>query len=136
MWIAYSFGAMAFLAVMTLMFIPPGRAGVNPSVTLFYLFLCACLFIFGCLKVQGTSLHVSRTALVWILGAAIMSFLGNLCALRAITLAPNPGYASAIEASKAPVVMLLSVWLFASHFSTIKGLGALLCAIGVALLSL
>jgi uncharacterized membrane protein len=136
MWIVFSLGAMGFLAAMTLMFVPPGRAGVNPSVVLFYLFLCACLFNFGYITFQRTSFGVSWNALLWIVGAALASFLGNLCALNAINLAPNPGYASAIEASKAPVVMLLSVWLFASHFSVLKGLGALFCAIGVALLSL
>jgi len=136
MWIVYSLGAMVFLAAMTLMFVPPGRAGVHPSVVLFYLFLLACLFNFGYLKFQQTSLNVSWNALLWIVGAAMASFLGNLCALNAINLAPNPGYASAIEASKAPVVVLLSVWLFASHFSLMKGLGALFCAVGVALLSL
>jgi uncharacterized membrane protein len=136
MWIVFSIGAMGFLAAMTLMFVPPGRAGVHPSVVLFYLFLCACLFTFGYLTFQRTALDVSWNALLWIVGAALASFLGNLCALKAINLAPNPGYASAIEASKAPVVVLLSVWLFASHFSLVKGLGALFCAIGVALLSL
>jgi uncharacterized membrane protein len=136
MWIAYSLGAMGFLAVMTLMFVPPGRAGVQPSVVLFYLFLCACVLNFGYVKYQRTPLTVSCSAMLWIVGAAMASFLGNLCALNAINLAPNPGYASAIEASKAPVVVILSVWLFASHFSLIKGLGALLCAVGVALLSL
>jgi hypothetical protein len=136
MWIVYSLGAMGFLAAMTLMFVPPGRAGVPPSVVLFYLFLCACVLNFGFIKFQRTSLDVSWNAMLWIGGAALASFLGNLCALNAINLAPNPGYASAIEASKAPVVVLLSVWLFASHFSLLKGLGVLLCAIGVALISL
>lgn len=136
MWIVYSLGAMGFLAAMTLMFVPAGRAGVPPSVVLFYLFLFACLLDLGYLKCQGTPLNVSRSAMIWIVGAALTSFLGNVCALKAINLAPNPGYASAIEASKAPVVVLLSIWLFASHFSLQKGLGALLCALGVALLSL
>jgi uncharacterized membrane protein len=136
MWVVYSLGAMGFLAAMTLMFVPPGRAGVQPSVVLFYLFLFVCAINFAYVKYQGTSLAVPRNAMLWIVGAALASFVGNLCALNAINVAPNPGYASAIEASKAPVVVLFSVWLFASHFSFLKGLGALLCAIGVALLSL
>jgi uncharacterized membrane protein len=127
---------MGFLAAMTLMFLPPMRAGAQPSVVLFYLFLLACLFNVGYLKLQQTSLHVSGSAMRWIVGAAMASFVGNLCALKAFNLAPNPGYASAIEASKAPVVALLSIWLFASHFSLLKGLGVLFCAIGVALIGL
>lgn len=35
--------------------------------------------------------------------------------------APNPGFVCAIEAAKAPVMMLASLWLFTSHFSTLKG---------------
>jgi hypothetical protein len=136
MWIVASLGAMGFLAAMTLMFVPPGRAGVPASVVLFHLFLLACLLNFGYLQLQGIPLKVSWNLWPWIVGAALTSFLGNLCALKAINLAPNPGYASAIEASKAPVVVLFSVWLFASHFSYVKGLGVLCCAIGVALLSL
>ncbi len=136
MWIVFSLAAMGFLAAMTLMYVPPGRAGVHPSVLLFYLFLCAGLFNFGYVKFHGTPLTISRSSLLWIIGAAVASFFGNLCALQAINLAPNPGYASAIEASKAPVVVLLSVWFFAAHFSWLKGLGALFCALGVALISL
>ena len=136
MWIVFSLGAMGFLAAMTLMYLPPIRAGVEPSVVLFYLLLIACLFNFGHLKIQRIPLHVSGSAMPWIVGAALTSFLGNLCALKAFNLAPNPGYASAIEASKAPVVAILSIWLFASHFSALKGLGVLCCAIGVALISL
>ena len=136
MWIAYSLGAMVFLAAMTLMFVPLGRAGVSPSVVLFYLFLFVCIFSLGHIKLRGMSLNVSWNAMLWIVGASLTSFLGNYCALKAIFLAPNPGYASAIEASKALVVVLLSVWFFAAHFSWLKGLGALCCSIGVALLAL
>ena len=136
MWIIYSLGAMGFLAAMTLMFVPAGRAGAQPAVLLFYLLACAAAFNVGHLVIQGTSFRLSKVAAMWIIAAALASFLGNLCAVKAILTAPNPGYASAIEASKAPVVMLLSVFLFASHFSLLKGLGAVLCAVGVALLSL
>ncbi len=72
--------------------------------------------------------------MLWIAGAALTSFLGNLCAVNAINLAPNPGYASAIEASKAALVVLLSVLLFASDFSFLKGLGVMCCTIGVVML--
>jgi uncharacterized membrane protein len=136
MWVALSFGSMAFLATMMLMIVPPGRAGVQPSVVLFYLFLMASVINFGYLKYQGTSLQISGNALLWVAGAALTSFLGNFLYFKAINIAPNPGYACAIEASKAPVVALLSILLFASHFSILKGLGVLCCAVGVALISL
>ncbi|MEN6450274.1 MAG: EamA family transporter [Thermoguttaceae bacterium] len=135
LWIVYSLGAMAFLAAMTLMFVPVTRS-TPPSVVLFYLFVAVAIVNFGYLRYQGTPLNVSTTGLLWILAAALASFCGNLCNLNAIKLAPNAGYAAAIEASKAPVVVLMAALLFAQHLSFTKGLGAALCAIGVALLSL
>ena len=70
MWVAYSFGAMGFLAAMTLMFVPPGVAGVQPSIVLFYLFVIGGLFNFSYLTFQRTSLHVPRSVMLWIVGAA------------------------------------------------------------------
>lgn len=136
MWIVFSFGAMGLLATMLLLFVPLGRMGVHPSVVLFYLFTVGALLSFVYLKYFGTSLRLPGIAPVWIVFAAIASFLGNLCYLRAINLAPNPGYPTAIEGSKMLVVTLLSVWLFAAPFSCLKGLGALCCAVGVALMCL
>jgi len=136
MWIILSFGGMGLMAAMLLLFVPAGRAGVNPAVVLFYCttIASACSFIY--LKLQRIPLRVSRTALLWMLCAAVAGFLGNLCYLMAIFIAPNPGYPGAIEGSKMLIVTLASVWLFASHFSLRKGLGALCCAIGVALICL
>jgi hypothetical protein len=136
MWIVLSLGSMLFLAAMMLMIVPPGRAGVPASVLLFYLLLMACLFNLSYLGYQGTSLRLPMSTMGWMVGAALASFLGNFCYIAAINIAPNPGFACAIESAKAPVVMLASIWLFASDFSTLKGLGVLCCAIGVALISL
>ena len=135
MWIALSFGSMLLLAAMMLMIVPPGRAGAHPSVVLFYIFLLGGLFNLGYVKYQGTSHRLPGSTLLWIAGAAMASFLGNFCYIKAINIAPNPGYACAIEALKAPVVVLMSIWLFASHFSFLKALGVLCCGIGVALIS-
>ena len=136
MWIILSLGAMGFLGTMILLIVPPGRAGVHPSVVIFYIFLFGCLFNLGYLKFQGTSLRLPGNIVPWLLCAAMASFVGNLCHFKAINLVPNPGYACAIEASKALLVALLSIWLFASPFSLMKGLGVLCCAIGAALISL
>jgi hypothetical protein len=136
MWIVLSLATMGLMATMLLFLIHLGRVGVEPSIVLLYLFAAGCAFNFVYLKVMGTPLHLSATAVPWILGAAAASFFGNLCGLMAMKLAPNPGYPVAIEGSKMVVVTLLSIWLFAAHFSAVKGLGALFCAIGVALICL
>ena len=59
MWIALSLGAMGLLATMLLLIVPPGRAGVQASVILFYVFAAGALFNFVYLKYQGTSLRLS-----------------------------------------------------------------------------
>jgi uncharacterized membrane protein len=136
MWVMLSLGAMSVLAAMTLVFVKLGRDGVPSSIILFYLFVFASIINFGYLKVLKTPLQVSGNALLWILVTAILSFMGNMLVLQSFKTAPNPGYASAIEASKAAVIMLLSIWLFSSQITITKGLGVILCTIGVALISL
>jgi hypothetical protein len=68
--------------------------------------------------------------------AAVASFFGNLCLLKAINEAPNAGYPTAIVSFQMVVVTLASVWLFAAQFSVIKGLGVLLAALGIGLICL
>jgi hypothetical protein len=134
MWIGLSFAAMGFLAAMLLLVVPPGRAGVPAPVVVFYIFALAAVFNFAYLKFQGLSIRLSGSAAMWITAAALASFVGNACFFKAMQVAPNPGYPGAIEGCKMLVVTLLSVWLFAAHFSLLKGLGALCCALGVALM--
>ena len=136
MWIALSLATMGLLAVFLLLIVPPGRAGVDPSVVLFYVFAGASLLNFAYLMLGGIPLHVPETPLLWIVCASVASFFGNLCILAAMRLAPNPGYPIAIEGSKMLVVMLASVWLFNADLSLLKGMGALCCATGVALICL
>jgi uncharacterized membrane protein len=134
MWIGLSFAAMGLLASMLLLVVPPGRAGVPAAVVVFYIFAVAACLTFLYLKSQGISIRMPGSAVAWVGAAALASFLGNLCFFKAMQVAPNPGYPGAIEGSKMLLVTVLSVWLFSAHFSLLKGLGALCCAIGVALM--
>ena len=136
MWIVLSLGGAALLATMLLLFVPAYHAGVDPALVLFYVWAVGAPCIFVYIKLRRIPLRVPRTARTWLVGAIFTSFLGNLCYLTAMSRAPNPGYPGAIEGSKMLVVTLVSVWLFSSHFSWLKGLGALCCAIGLALICL
>ena len=136
-WIALSLAAMALFALFLLLIIPPGRAGVDSSVVLFYsVFAGGWLLDLAYLALLGGQFHISTAAVKWVVCAAAASFLGNLCLLMAMRRAPNPGYPIAIESSKALVVTLVSVWLFAAELSLLKGLAALCCVVGVALICL
>lgn len=136
MWIALSLGGTTLLAGMLLLFVPAYRAGAEPSMALFYLLATGALCNLAFLKLQGIPLRVPRAALPWIVAAAVAIFLGNVCYMTAIRIAPNPGFPGAIEGTKTVVVTLSSVWLFAAHFSWRKGLGVLCCTIGVTVLCL
>lgn len=136
MWIALSLGGMGLLAAMLLLFVPAYHAGVDPAIILFYVWSVGSLSIFAYIKLRGISICVPQKTVTWLIGVVVTGFLGNVCYLMAMSLAPNPGYPGAIEGSKMLVVTLASVWLFAAKFSWLKGLGALCCAIGVALICL
>jgi hypothetical protein len=138
MWILFSLVAMVLMAVMTLLFKQLCRIGVDPSMTLLWLFAVMIPLNLTYIKLAGIPLYVPKTAAPWVLivCAAAASFLGNLFGLKAIHVAPNPGYPTAIAGAQMVLVTLASVWLFAAQFSAMKGLGALFCAIGVALICL
>lgn len=138
MWIALSLATMGLMSIMLLLLNGLNRLGVDQSVTLLGLFAMILVVNVVYLVAMRTPLRLPTTPLPWVLivGAAIASFLGNLCFLKAMNHAPNPGYPCAIEGSKVVIVTLISIWLFAAHFSYLKGLGALCCAIGVALICL
>ena len=66
--------------------------------------------------------------------AGVLGYVGNLCGVRAVALAPNPGYAVAIFGLQALVVTLASVMLVGASVSWVKVLGVVLCFVGVVLL--
>ena len=136
MWIMLSLATMGLFAALLLLIVPLSRAGVDPAVVLFYTFAGGCLLDLPYLMLQGTLLRIAVAPLSWIACAAVLSVFGNLCIWKGMSLAPNPGYPVAIEASKMLVVILASVWLFAADISLVKGLGAFCCATGIALICL
>ena len=138
MWIAWSLATMGLMTVMTLAFKQLGRLGVDPSIVLLNLFVIMLVVNILYIRVMGTPLHLPRGSMPWalIVCAAAASFFGNLCSLKAINLAPNAGYPTAIAGMQMVVVTVASIWLFAAEFSLLKGLGVLCCALGVGLLCL
>jgi hypothetical protein len=76
---------------------------------------------------------VSRQAVGLIALAGVLSYVGNLSAVRAVALAPNPGYANAVVGLQAVVITAVSLVLFNAPFSPAKVVGVLLCVAGVTL---
>lgn len=134
MWQWYSLAAMTCFAAMQLLFVQLTRRGVRPAAILLIVFAVAALFYAAHVRMTRTSVPLNGSAAAILVVAAALSFLGNLCSLRAMSLAPNPGYASAISGVHALVVTLASLFVFGIALSWTKLFGVMLCVLGVALL--
>lgn len=136
MWPVYALLAMVCFASMQLVFRYTTRTGVTPAVVLFFVFGIGWLFYVLHVVTQRPPLAVAlpRIGLLFLAGA--LAYVGNLYAVRAVSIAPNPGYAMALVSLQALVVTGVSVVLLDATFSWTKLLGVLLCGAGAALLVL
>ena len=136
MWPVYALLAMLCFASMQLVFRYTTRGGLTPAVVLFFVFGVGWLFYLLHVALLRPTLPVtlSRLALLFLAGA--LAYVGNLYAVRAVSIAPNPGYAMALVSLQALVVTFASVLLLDAAFSWTKLVGVLLCGAGAALLVL
>lgn len=72
--------------------------------------------------------------LAFVLVTSVFSIFANLTNIKAIGLAPNPGYSQAVKDANILPVTILSALIFGSEFDLIKFLGALLILGGVFLI--
>ena len=134
MWQWYAMVAMACFAAMQLLFKHLTRTGMTSPAILVIVFTLASVLYLLHVGILRTPLGLSGTKIALLTIAAVLSYLGNLCSLRAIAAAPNPGYATAIVSVHALVITLVATVLFGVELSPLKGLGVLLCVLGIALL--
>jgi drug/metabolite transporter (DMT)-like permease len=134
MWQWYALTAMTCFAVMQLLFVQLTRKGTRPSALLFVVFGVASLCYAVYVRATRTPLPHDPAAVALLALAGLLSFTGNLCSLRAMSLAPNPGYASAISGVHALVVTLAAIAVLGAAVSWMKLAGVVLCVLGVALL--
>jgi drug/metabolite transporter (DMT)-like permease len=134
MWQWYALAAMTCFAAMQLLFVQLTRRGASPAAILLIVFGVAAVCYGVHVRVTRTPVPHHGAAVALLLAASILSFAGNLFSLRAMALAPNPGYASAISGVHAFVVTVVSVLIFGIAVSWTKLFGVVLCVLGVALL--
>ena len=136
MWPLYALLAMVCFASMQLVFRYTTRGGLTPGVVLFFVFGFGWGFYLIHVALLRPSLVVTlpRIGLLFLAGA--FAYVGNLYAVRAVSIAPNPGYAMALVSLQALVVTGVSVLLLDATFSWTKFVGVLLCGAGAALLVL
>ncbi len=135
MWQWYAAAAMACFAVMQLLFKQLTRLGMTPAGLLCCVFLISSVFFVAHLLILRSPWAPVRAPVLALLTlTAALGYIGNLCAVRAIGLAPNPGYSTAIVGLQALVVTLGGVVFFGAAVSAAKAVGVLLCVAGVLLL--
>lgn len=134
MWQWYALAAMICYAAMQLVFVQLTRRGIRPSGILLVVFAVAAICYAAYVRFTRAALPPTGGLLALAGAAGLLSFAGNLFSLRAMSLAPNPGYASAISGVHALVVTLAAIALFGVAISWTKLLGVVLCVLGVALL--
>jgi drug/metabolite transporter (DMT)-like permease len=107
---------------------------VAPSILLLLVFAFGTTFYLGHVLVARVPIVASGPAVGWLVLVALLSYVGNFHQLRAVTTAPNPGYAIAIVGLQAVVLMLVSFVFLGAALSWTKAAGVFLCCAGVALL--
>lgn len=124
-----SFAGMA-LSLKKLTYVLP------TSVILLYLFAFTAPVFLIYNIVTGTPLKIDYSALILLLLASMLAFVGNLCDVEALRLAPNAGYASAVKSGQIIVITIAAIFLFKDQRITVSGIiGVLLIFGGVFLLS-
>jgi drug/metabolite transporter (DMT)-like permease len=134
MWPWYSAIAMVCFAGMQLVFRELGRRGAGESGVLLVVFAIGALLYGGHVVVTRAPVPTAWTTIALLAGTAFLSYVGNLFSVRAVTSAPNPGYAVALVSLQGLVVTLVAAALFGASLTWVKMIGVVLCCAGVALL--
>lgn len=134
MWQWYALTAMACFAAMQLVFKYLTARGVTTPAILVYVFGVAAVLYVIHVRAMRTAMPLHTSEIALLVAAAVLSYVGNLCSVRAMAAAPNPGYASAISGVHALVVTIVSIFLFGLAVSWTKLTGVVLCVLGIALL--
>ena len=133
-WPWYALVAMCCFAGMQLLFAHLTRNGLTPAPILVFVFGFGWLFYLAHVAVLRTALPTRPSVIGLLLAAGTLGYAGNLAAVRAVGLAPNPGYAVSIFGLQALVVTLVSMVVLGAPLSWTKICGVVLCTVGVALL--
>jgi uncharacterized membrane protein len=135
MWPWYAAVAMVCFAAMQLVLKHLTR-GMTSALILVFVFGFAWICYAAHVAALRTSLSLKASTLGLLIAAGVLSYLGNLFAVRAMALAPNPGYALAIASLNSLLVTLLSTVILGASLAWMKLLGVVLCVAGIALLVL
>ncbi|HYD35797.1 MAG TPA: DMT family transporter [Vitreimonas sp.] len=114
-WIVPALGMFACSALMYTIIRKTQLLGVPSAINNLAMFLIPLPFNVVYVWWSGESLTVSIYQLaLMVFTALFLSWLGNIASLKAIALAPNPGYSLIISKSYVVLTAIASIWLFAA----------------------
>ena len=134
MWQWYALVAMVCFASMQLLFRHLSRRGVDSAAILLMVFAFGTLPYLVHVRVMRTPLPTTGLLIALLAVTALLAYVGNLFSVRALSQAPNPGYAIALVSLQAAAVTLAALALEGAPLSWVKAAGVALCCIGIALL--
>ncbi len=103
---------------------------------LLYLFVVTSLIYLGYNLRWGESLKIGWTPFLLILLASVLAFIGNICDVEALRLAPSAGYASAVKSGQILVITAAAFFLFKDQQISWQGaLGVIMIFAGISLLA-
>ena len=135
-WFILAIVSMVGFTFMNLLFKKALNVGVKSEILVFYVFGIGTLISLAYLLSIGESLEVTKVSLSILAAAALFSIVSNVILTQSIKIAPNPGYALAVNSAQILLVTVASYFIFKSDFTLIKGVGAVLTVIGLVLLGL
>lgn len=134
-WFIYGLLGMFCFSLMILGIKGVLLLGFPPTVILLLIFGFGAIFYGIHVMLTKTPLNMSYSVVIIIVIIAFCSYLGNLFYLHSLKLAPNPGYATALNSLLIIGVTLGAILLFKSEFTMIKGIGMVLAILSIVLLS-
>ena len=136
-WIVKSVTALFTSSIMVLLINQAVKLGMPVSATLMIVFLEA-----GAAYVVTTYLKthfatpLTIPAVLFALGAGILSYIANQVQFEAVASAPNPGLPIAILGANSAVVAVLALILFGDKLTLIQVAGVIMTIVGISTIAL
>lgn len=135
-WIVYSLIAAVAFAGLVLTYKKLLLLGINQLVLNVSIFFLVFLGFAATVVYKKVPLQLSTAMILFLLLAAVFSFIGNYFQVKSYNESPNPGYASTLVATQLILITVFSIFLYGSEFNWVKVVGIVIVILGSYLVSL
>jgi uncharacterized membrane protein len=134
-WILYALWSGLAFSIMALCYKKAFLLGTSSLIVNLFSFGIGFLIILTIAMTKWTLSIPSSKILVYISIGAVLLLLGNYLYVSSISLAPNPGFATALKTTDILFATFLGWMLFRGELSTVNFIGVLLVISGVFLIA-